>query len=55
MYILNFYWIGKFYCLRDVCGFFFEEELNFWGLDEKQIEICCWVKYDEYCDVEEKL
>ena len=30
-----------------VWGHCFEEELNFWGLDEKQIETCCWAKYDE--------
>lgn len=54
-HILNFYRTGKLHCPRDVCGPLFEEELNFWGLDEKQIETCCWAKYDEHRDAEEKL
>ncbi|KAL9952355.1 hypothetical protein ACROYT_G039599 [Oculina patagonica] len=54
-HILNYYRTGKLHCPRDVCGPLFEEELNFWGLDEKQIETCCWAKYDEHRDAEEKL
>ena len=54
-HILNYYRTGKLHCPRDVCGPLFEEELTFWGLDEKQIETCCWAKYDEHRDAEEKL
>lgn len=54
-HILNYYRTGKLHCPREVCGPLFEEELNFWGIDEKQIETCCWAKYDEHRDAEEKL
>ena len=42
MYILNFYRTGKLHTPIDMCGPLFEEELNFWGIDEKQMEPCCW-------------
>lgn len=32
--ILNYYCMGKLYIFMDVCGFVFEEELVYWGLDE---------------------
>lgn len=54
-HILNYYRTNKLHCPRDVCGPLFEDELNFWGIDEKQIETCCWAKYDEHRDAEEKL
>ena len=54
-HILNFYRTNKLHCPRDVCGPLFQEELMFWGIDEKQIETCCWAKYDEHRDAEEKL
>lgn len=33
--IINYYCMGKFYSFYDVCGLFFEDELLFWGIDEK--------------------
>lgn len=32
--VLNYYCMGNFYCLLDVCGFLFEDELSFWGIDD---------------------
>lgn len=43
--ILNYYRTGSLHVPTDVCGPLFEDELNFWGLDEKQIESCCWSNY----------
>ena len=43
--ILNYYRTGKLHAPTDVCGPLFEEELAFWGIDEKQIEPCCWMSY----------
>ncbi|WAR14022.1 KCNAW-like protein [Mya arenaria] len=43
--ILNYYRTGKLHAPTDVCGPLFEEELAFWGLDEKQIEPCCWTSF----------
>lgn len=36
--ILNYFQTGKLHCPRDVCGPMFQEELNFWGIDETQME-----------------
>ena len=53
--ILNYYRTGKLHAPTDVCGPLFEEELNFWGLDEKQIEPCCWPNYRAHRDAQETL
>lgn len=53
--ILNFYRTGKLHSPSDICGPLFEEELNFWGLDEKTMEPCCWSKYTEHRDAQESL
>ncbi|XP_048586247.1 potassium voltage-gated channel subfamily C member 1 isoform X2 [Nematostella vectensis] len=43
--ILNYYRTGKLHCPRGVCSAVFEEELSFWGIDEEQMEPCCWPEY----------
>ncbi|XP_038074667.1 potassium voltage-gated channel protein Shaw-like [Patiria miniata] len=53
--VLNYYRIGKLHAPRDVCGPAFEEELQFWGIDEKQIEACCWSYHTEHRDAQETL
>ena len=53
--ILNYYRTGKLHSPSDVCGPLFEEELQFWGIDEKQMEPCCWAKYTEHRDAQENL
>ncbi|CAH1787249.1 unnamed protein product [Owenia fusiformis] len=53
--IMNYYRTGKLHAPTDVCGPLFEEELSFWGIDEKQIEPCCWMTYRTHRDAEETL
>ncbi|GFR96597.1 potassium voltage-gated channel subfamily C member 1 [Elysia marginata] len=53
--ILNYYRTGKLHAPTDVCGPSFEEELAFWGIDEKQIEPCCWPNYRAHRDAQETL
>ena len=53
--ILNYYRTGKLHAPMDVCGPMFEEELAFWGIDEKQIEPCCWMTYRTHRDAQETL
>ena len=53
--ILNFYRTGKLHAPCDVCGPLFEDELQFWGIDEKQIEPCCWSNYTQHRDAQETL
>ena len=42
--------LGKLHCPMDICGPMFEEELTFWGIDERQIEPCCWSNYTRHRD-----
>lgn len=53
--ILNYYRTGRLHVPIDVCGPLFEEELAFWGIDEKQIEPCCWGNYRTHRDAQETL
>lgn len=53
--ILNFYRTGKLHAPTDICGPLFEEELTYWGLEEKSMEPCCWPKYNEHRDAQENL
>ena len=43
--ILNYFRIGQLHYPNNVCGPVFKTELNFWGLDEEQMESCCWEAY----------
>ena len=51
-HILNYFRTGKLHVPRDICGPMFEQELAFWGIDQKQIEHCCWAYYDEHNELE---
>lgn len=53
--ILNYYRTGKLHVPMDVCGPVFEEELAYWGLDETQIEPCCWNSYRSHRDAQDTL
>ncbi|XP_061449371.1 potassium voltage-gated channel subfamily C member 2-like [Rhineura floridana] len=54
-YMLNYYHTGKLHCPADICGPLFEEELAFWGIDETDVEPCCWMIYRQHRDAEEVL
>ncbi|XP_053308130.1 potassium voltage-gated channel subfamily C member 1-like isoform X2 [Spea bombifrons] len=54
-YVLNYYRTGKLHCPADVCGPLYEEELAFWGIDETDVEACCWMNYRQHRDAEEAL
>lgn len=53
--ILNYYRTGKLHTPTDVCGPAFEAELEYWGVDEKQIESCCWGTYCKHRDAQKTL
>ena len=40
--ILNYYRAGELHYPNNVCGPSFATELRFWGLDEAQMQSCCW-------------
>ncbi|XP_072528396.1 potassium voltage-gated channel subfamily C member 1b isoform X2 [Salminus brasiliensis] len=54
-HILNYYRTGKLHCPADVCGPLYEEELSFWGIDETDVEPCCWMTYRQHREAEEAL
>ncbi|XP_056263981.1 potassium voltage-gated channel subfamily C member 1-like [Pseudoliparis swirei] len=54
-FILNYYRTGKLHCPNNVCGPLFEDELTFWGIDETDVEACCWMNYRQHRDAEEAL
>ncbi|KAM6981399.1 potassium voltage-gated channel subfamily C member 1a isoform 2-T2 [Aplochiton taeniatus] len=54
-HILNYYRTGKLHCPADVCGPLYEEELLFWGIDETDVEPCCWMTYRQHREAEEAL
>jgi len=53
--ILNFYRTGKLHAPHDVCGPLFQDELVYWGIDEKQMEPCCWSFYTQHREAQESL
>ena len=53
--VLQYYRTGKLHYPPDVCGPLFNEELLFWGIDETQMEDCCWESYTAHKDKLEKL
>lgn len=53
--IINYYRTGKLHSPHDVCGPLFQEELTFWGIDEKQMESCCWSYYTQHREAQENL
>uniref|UniRef100_A0A8C4PWX2 Potassium voltage-gated channel subfamily C member 1 n=1 Tax=Eptatretus burgeri TaxID=7764 RepID=A0A8C4PWX2_EPTBU len=54
-HVLNYYRTGKLHCPSEVCGPLFEEELIFWGIDETDVEPCCWMNYRQHREAEEAL
>lgn len=53
--VLNYYRIGKLHCPVDVCSALFQEELSYWGINDRDIEPCCWVLYKRQMNTEETL
>ncbi|KAI1890733.1 hypothetical protein AGOR_G00156670 [Albula goreensis] len=49
-YILNYYRTGSLSFPTTVCGCLYEKELVFWGINERDMEPCCWVSYCTHRD-----
>ena len=54
-HILNYYRTGNLHVPYDVCGPLFEEELSYWGMDDGQVESCCWLSYRQHREAQETL
>lgn len=46
--VLEYLRTGELHIPNTVCGLVAKRELEFWGVDEKEIEPCCWKRYNEY-------
>lgn len=46
--VLDYFQTGKLHHPRNLCGPMFEEELKFWGIEEQQMETCCWHTYTHH-------
>eukprot|EP00794_Sanderia_malayensis_P007754 gene7754-8598_t len=53
--ILDYFQTGKLHSPRNVCGPMFQEELRFWGIQEQQMECCCWHDYTRHRVTQESL
>jgi len=43
--ILNYFRTGHLHTPQNVCGNLFYGELKFWGIDEREIQPCCWTNF----------
>ena len=53
--ILNYFRTGHLHTPHNVCGNLFYGELEFWGIDEREIQPCCWTGYSKQRDCNEIL
>ena len=53
--IVNYFRTGQLHYPTDICGPMFECELKFWGVDEAQMQSCCWEGYTANRDKDAKL
>ena len=46
--VLNFFRTGELHLSTVTCGPVVKSELEFWGVDELDIEECCWSRYSSW-------
>lgn len=53
--LLDYYRSGELHINAGICGSHIRAELDFWKLEEMDIEACCWSKYTHSTDSREAL
>ena len=54
-YILDYYRTDQLHFPHNLCGPTIKKELDYWGIQEKDIQTCCWNHYREFNEQEETL
>ena len=54
-YILDYYRTDQLHFPHNLCGPTIKKELEYWGIEEKNIATCCWNHYKEFSEQEETL
>lgn len=49
-HVCHFYKSGVLWVIREMCPINFEEEIAYWGLSLKDIQLCCWMVFEEKVD-----
>ncbi|KAK2826390.1 hypothetical protein Q5P01_020604 [Channa striata] len=49
-YVLNFYLTGRIHLVDGVCVVSFFQEIEYWGIKERHLDICCSDKFKELMD-----
>ena len=44
--ILNYYRTGELHFPKEACASEFALDLTFWGIEERDMEECCWIRYN---------
>lgn len=49
-HIFHFYKSGVLWIVQEMCPINFEEEIDYWGLNMKDTQFCCWTVFQEKVD-----
>nr|XP_033818596.1 potassium voltage-gated channel subfamily S member 1 isoform X2 [Geotrypetes seraphini] len=47
LYVFHFYQTGKLHVMDDLCVFSFSQEIEYWGINEFFLDVCCSYRYHE--------
>ena len=48
-YVLNYYRTGELHFPHNFCPSVVKQELEFWNIDGKEMQDCCWKRYLKVC------
>lgn len=49
-HVFHFYTSGVLWIVQEMCPVNFEEEIDYWGLNLKDTQLCCWMVFQEKLD-----